>query len=70
RSSGAKNDGATATQEIPMNHDTKDSGPSTIMNVWGLNQYSSVYRTVNNSRGKRSKHICEKYHVKQALNIH
>ncbi|TMW54160.1 hypothetical protein DOY81_000744 [Sarcophaga bullata] len=25
----------------------------------GLNQYSSEYRTVSNSRGKRSKHICE-----------
>ncbi|TMW41654.1 hypothetical protein DOY81_013266 [Sarcophaga bullata] len=25
----------------------------------GLNQYSSVYRTVNNSRGKRSNHICD-----------
>ncbi|TMW42801.1 hypothetical protein DOY81_012116 [Sarcophaga bullata] len=30
-----------------------------IMNVRGLSQYSSEYRTVSNSRGNRSKHICE-----------
>ncbi|TMW49041.1 hypothetical protein DOY81_005867, partial [Sarcophaga bullata] len=58
-SSGAENDGARAIQKISMNHDTKDPRPNTIMNVWGLNQYSSEYSTVSNSRWKRSIHISE-----------